>query len=162
MKELFKKAHKITREIIKTGDDYRATFGFVLSYLFNKKGENKMVELKGTEKQIKWADDIRDEVASLIQHMKEEVKNFSERDGKDYTEKYTERMRNVEKILDEESAKFFIDNFKALTYIRKEMNQEKDEFFLEELHNKMLFEFKDGLRNVGIKNVSRLINSLMK
>ena len=58
---IFKKAHKLTKDIIKKGDNYRATFKLCLSFVYSqlKKGVNKMVELKGTEKQIKWAEDIR-------------------------------------------------------------------------------------------------------
>lgn len=61
MKNVFKKAHEITKNIIKKGDSYRETFRLALIFVYSeiKKGVNKMIELKGTEKQIKWANDIR-------------------------------------------------------------------------------------------------------
>ena len=54
---IFKKAHELTKKIIKAGDNYKATFRLCLTFVYSqlKKGVNKMVELKGTEKQIKFA-----------------------------------------------------------------------------------------------------------
>lgn len=62
MKNVFKKAHEITKNIIKKGDSYRETFRLALIFVYSelKKGVNKMIELKGTEKQVKWANDIRE------------------------------------------------------------------------------------------------------
>ena len=59
MKDVFKKAHEITKNIIRKGDSYRETFRLSLIFVYSqiKKGANKMVELKGSEKQIKWAND---------------------------------------------------------------------------------------------------------
>lgn len=64
MKDLMKKAHQMTREIKREYPevDYKFQLGLCMSYLLSeKKGGNRMVELKGTEKQIKWAEDIREE-----------------------------------------------------------------------------------------------------
>ena len=60
MKNVFKKAHEITKNIIKKGDSYRETFRLALIFVYSeiKKGVNKMIELKGTEKQVKWANDL--------------------------------------------------------------------------------------------------------
>lgn len=57
--QIVKKAHKMTKEIKNQYPevDYRTQFGLCLSYLLNM-GGNVMVELKGTEKQVKWANDI--------------------------------------------------------------------------------------------------------
>ena len=54
-------AHKMTKEIInKYGDvDYRTQLGLCLSFLSQEKGGKEMVELKGSEKQVKWAEDLR-------------------------------------------------------------------------------------------------------
>lgn len=60
-KNLMKKAHQMTKEIVeKYGDvDYKTQLGLCLSFLSEDKEEEKMVELKGSEKQIKWAEDLR-------------------------------------------------------------------------------------------------------
>ena len=62
MENVFKKAHEITKNIIRKGDSYRETFRLSLIFVYSqiKKRANKMVELKGSEKQIKWANDIRE------------------------------------------------------------------------------------------------------
>lgn len=59
-RNLMREAHKMTREIInKYGDvDYKAQLGLCLSFL-SQEGGKEMVELKGTAKQIKWAEDLR-------------------------------------------------------------------------------------------------------
>lgn len=45
-RNIFKKAHQLTKEIIKKGDDYRATFRLCLSFVYSqiKKGVEKMIE----------------------------------------------------------------------------------------------------------------------
>ena len=62
MKNIMKEAHNLTKKIIRKGDSYKATFRICLSYVHSqvKKGVNKMVELKGSEKQVKWALEIRE------------------------------------------------------------------------------------------------------
>ncbi len=73
MKNLFKKAHKMTREMVKEyGADYQAQFGLCLSYLLEERGI-EMVELKGTEKQVKWAEDIR---SNMMEGLNEETKEL--------------------------------------------------------------------------------------
>lgn len=76
-KEMFVKAHKIAREIKKEYPevDYKFQFGLCLAYL--QEGEEKMVELKGSEKQIKWAKDIKPE---LIKNVKEYKEDFNSAD----------------------------------------------------------------------------------
>lgn len=65
-RELFVKAHEMTREIVKeNGVNYKAQFGICLSFLY--KGENKMIELEGTEKQVKWAKAIIKKKVSEIE-----------------------------------------------------------------------------------------------
>ena len=60
-RNLMKEAHKMTKEIKEQYPevDYKAQLGLCLSFLSQEKGEKKMVELKGTEKQVKWAEDLR-------------------------------------------------------------------------------------------------------
>lgn len=64
MKNAFKNAHEITKKIIRKGDSYRATFRLALIFVYSeiKKGVNKLAELKGSEKQVKWANDIRNKI----------------------------------------------------------------------------------------------------
>lgn len=67
MKNLFKEAHKMAREIKEQYNevDYQAQFGLCLSYLYENKEEMKVKELpklEGTEKQVAWAEDIREEL----------------------------------------------------------------------------------------------------
>ncbi len=71
-KELMIKAHKMTKEIKNEypGVDYKLQLGLCLAYLYEE-GEKEMVELKGTEKQVKWAKDIREEMLSDLEHMRE-------------------------------------------------------------------------------------------
>lgn len=73
-KELFVKAHEMTKEIKKEYPevDYMAQFSLCLAYL--QEGEKKMVELKGTEKQVKWAEDIRKNYLETLERMIEGVK----------------------------------------------------------------------------------------
>lgn len=67
MKELFIKAHKITRELAKQYKvNYQAQFTLCLNYLLeNKKEMKEMKTLKGTEKQIKYAEDIKKEMNTV-------------------------------------------------------------------------------------------------
>lgn len=60
---IMKEAHKLTREIKKEfpNVDYKFQLGLCISYLHRNKEAIKMVDLKGTEKQVKWAEDIRKE-----------------------------------------------------------------------------------------------------
>ena len=55
---VFKKAHEITKKIIRKGDSYRETFRLALIFVYSelKKGANKMIEYvtsKGTQVKIK-------------------------------------------------------------------------------------------------------------
>ena len=48
MRNVMKKAHEITKKIIRKGDNYKATFRLALSLAHSlaRKGENKMIEYK--------------------------------------------------------------------------------------------------------------------
>lgn len=71
-RNLMREAHKMTREIInKYGDvDYKAQLGLCLSFL-SQEGGKEMVELKGTEKQIKWAEDLRGRFVKYLDFIKD-------------------------------------------------------------------------------------------
>lgn len=65
--EIIKKAHQMAKEIKRefTNVDYRVQFGLCLSYLISNEKEDKKMKLpalEDSEKQIKWAEDIRKKV----------------------------------------------------------------------------------------------------
>lgn len=72
-RNLMREAHKMTREIInKYGDvDYKAQLGLCLSFLSQEKGGKEMVELKGSEKQVKWAEDLRGRFVKYLDYIKD-------------------------------------------------------------------------------------------
>lgn len=125
MKNLFKEAHKIAGEIKRKYNDvdYKVQFSLCLSFLIEKKGEAKMKELKGSEKQIRWAEDIRKDILTLVDELEKckikriEIEEYKIKDMS--IEELTERCkRKFERIREEirniDSAKFFIDNFKNI------------------------------------------------
>ncbi|MCC0654736.1 hypothetical protein [Clostridioides sp. ES-S-0001-03] len=122
MKNLFKEAHKITREIKRKYNDvdYKVQFSLCLSFL-NKEGDAEMKELKGSEKQIKWANEIRIDILNLTNELEKikierikngdyKVKDMSIEEMKERCKRKFERIR--EAIRNIEHAKFFIDNFR--------------------------------------------------
>lgn len=66
-KELFKEAHKMAKEIKKEYPkvNYMFQFSLCLSYL-KERGEEIMRELQGSEKQITWAEDIRNNMLKML------------------------------------------------------------------------------------------------
>ena len=127
MSSLMKEAHILTKEIKKEfpNVDYKFQLGICMSYLLNGKGENEMVELQGSEKQVKWALSIREKTISTIN----EAINFLE-EGQQVRIKRTgkraqdidERIRRIklmlEEVKNEQSSKVFIEKwrFKDLAY----------------------------------------------
>ena len=123
MKELMKKAHQMTREIKNEFPevDYKFQLGLCISYLSKNemKEDVEMVELKGTEKQVKWAEDIRKEVVEKLQNVKNEYEKMileAEEKGKRFPKRYTKNVTALEKLLNEvkenESAKAFIEEYR--------------------------------------------------
>ncbi|CAI3549090.1 hypothetical protein [Clostridium neonatale] len=135
MKNLLKEAHKLTKEIKNKYPevDYKAQLGVCISYL-NNKGEDKMVELKGTEKQIDWAEEIRKNIIEMfdkkIEKMNDEnVKNsevYNElvRNRKNFRNKvkttaearkeYASILEEIkEAILDKDNAQYYIDQVRS-------------------------------------------------
>ena len=76
MINLMKEAHKLTKEIKREYPevDYKAQLSLCISYLSNKE-EREMVELEGTEKQVKFATDIRANIINMIEESDSEYKN---------------------------------------------------------------------------------------
>ena len=114
MKNVFKKAHEITKKIIRKGDSYRETFRLALIFVHSeiKKGASKMVELKGTEKQVKWANDIREELNNTIDVIKDAIISRKSSKNSEAVEKIEAIRSNLNNNLE---AKFFIENFKGIT-----------------------------------------------
>lgn len=72
-RNIMREAHKLTKEIIsKYGDvDYRTQLGLCLSFLSQEKGGKEMIELKGSEKQVKWAEDLRGRFIKYLDYIKD-------------------------------------------------------------------------------------------
>lgn len=107
--ELMKKAHQMTKEIKAEYQDvnYQVQLGLCISYLLQNEEELEMVELTGTEKQIKWADDIRHKILDMV---KDGVEN-EPAEGK-----RAEKVKNlVEELNNESDSKFWIENFKSIS-----------------------------------------------
>jgi hypothetical protein len=77
MKNLFKEAHKMAREIKAQYLDvnYSFQFSLCLKYLQSVKEEVKMVELQGSEKQVAWAEQIRTRNIDYLTSTMTELKN---------------------------------------------------------------------------------------
>lgn len=80
-KELFVNAHKMTKEIKKEFPQVNYMFQFSLCLSYLKERGAKMVELKGTEKQVTWANDIRENIVKMfdekIELMNGEEKSYA-------------------------------------------------------------------------------------
>lgn len=119
MKKIFKRAHKMAREIKREYPDvnYRVQFGLCLSYLLNKKEEEKMmIGTKGTERQVKFAQDILNKinevvsVEEVVEEIKAEIMN-SERLNDE------KKARKIEKLNEAiQDAGFIINGLKDYFY----------------------------------------------
>ena len=119
-RNLMKEAHKMTREIVnKYGDvDYKTQLGLCLSFLSQEKGDNEMVELKGTEKQVKWAKDIRNRIIKVNEIFEKAIEGVDMDKMAKSTwlddNMYVIAQTSLKNILVQEEAKFFIENFRDL------------------------------------------------
>lgn len=151
-KEIFKKAHKLTKDIIKKGDNYRATFKLCLSFVYSqiKKGVNKMVELIGSEKQVKWAENIRRDLLVVLNTIKEADKERKIRKNKNFEESSKKMDIAIDFISSQTDSKFFIDNFREV---------------LKETEINKLYKFRDIVRDnkkCGINNISAITTFAVK
>ena len=118
-RNLMKEAHKMTREIVnKYGDvDYMTQLGLCLSFL-SQEGGKEMVELKGTEKQVKWAEDIRNRIIKVNEIFEKAIEGVDMDKMKKSTwlddNIYVIAQASLKNILAQEEAKFFIENFRDL------------------------------------------------
>lgn len=118
-RNLMKEAHKMTREIVnKYGDvDYMTQLGLCLSFL-SQEGGKEMVELKGTEKQVKWAEDIRNRIIKVNEIFEKAIEGVDMDKMAKSTwlddNMYVIAQASLKNILVQEEAKFFIENFRDL------------------------------------------------
>ena len=118
-RNLMKEAHKLTKEIKKQYPevDYKTQLGLCLSFL-SQEGGKEMVELKGTEKQVKWAEDIRNRIIKVNEIFEKAIEGVDMDKMAKSTwlddNMYVIAQASLKNILAQESAKFFIDNFKGL------------------------------------------------
>lgn len=134
-RNIMKEAHKMTKEIVeKYGDvDYKTQLGLCLSFLAQE-GEEEMVELKGSEKQIKWAKNIRKEMEEILIEAKENrlaskatekkynkrSENWKEKnnikDLEDYKNYLSKKIdSSIEELLSNDKAGWYINNFSCVT-----------------------------------------------
>lgn len=119
-KELMIKAHKMTKEIKNEYPevDYKFQLGLCLAYL-QEEGSEKMVELKGSEKQIKWAEDIRKVVIEATKGAVEALEKFQIQTLKIRGKRFRGRDRKIARLNEminefenNDSAKFFIEEYR--------------------------------------------------
>jgi len=130
MKNVMKAAHKMAKEIKAEypNVDYKFQLGLCISYL--SKGENEMVGLKGSEKQIKWAEEIRKEIIESVDHEAVSSALYILRKSEEFINKAKSRMTTdkdknnemmielvKEIIMNEVSAVKFIENQHLLSFL---------------------------------------------
>lgn len=150
-RELMIKAHKMAKEIKAEypAIDYKFQLGLCLSYLYENEGENEMVELKGSEKQVAWAKEIREIVVEASRRNLECKQKFhDEKPGKKMRVRLLEDAKELnEKIENEESAKFFIENFAFL---------QKEKRSLEEIAKEVEISVIDEITTKFLDTMNRL------
>ena len=118
-RNLMKEAHKMTKQIVnKYGDvNYMTQLGLCLSFL-SQEGGKEMVELKGTEKQVKWAEDIRNRIIKVNEIFEKAIEGVDMDKMAKSTwlddNMYVIAQASLKNILAQEEAKFFIENFRDL------------------------------------------------
>lgn len=112
--ELMKEAHKLTKKIKDEYQniDYKFQLGLSIKFLLEEKEVKKVIDLKGTPKQISWAEKIRKEeirkMDCIIKEMKQIIENAK---YKEVPTQILENMKNIyEEVITNESATFWIDN----------------------------------------------------
>lgn len=132
MKNLLKEAHKLTKEIKNKYPevDYKAQLGICISYLNNKE-ENEMVELKGTEKQIDWAEKLREDVLNKFDEKLDLILNGAYEDVRNTLVRNKKMFKNTVKKADDARVEYanLLKEVKAVIE-----NQEEAKFFIETRH----------------------------
>ena len=144
---ILKRAHELTKEIKREYPevDYRAQLGICLTFLYNNKEVVEMgkVELKGTEKQVKWAEEIRKNLENALESTKgfEDVEIWDE----DHKEKIISKLNEIRtSVLNENDSKWFINSrhfikksengfkFNAEEMFRNETTYDREIIYLED------------------------------
>lgn len=119
-KELMIKAHKMVKEIKKEYPtvDYKFQLSLCLAYLYESKGEKEMVELKGSEKQVAWAENIRKVVIEATKGAAEEYEKMQSETFKRNGKRSKVRDRKIARLNEminefenNDSSKFFIEEY---------------------------------------------------
>ena len=122
--ELVRKAHEETKKMKKEFPmiTYSFQFGLEMKYLLSeiKEVENVMVELKGSKKQVAWAEDIRKE---KMKDWKKEQEDLKDVENKKYAAELTAA---AERIFSVESASNWIDmrNASIIRLARMDMKKQ--------------------------------------
>lgn len=143
MKNIMKKAHEMTREIKKEFPevDYKAQLGICISFLYeeNKKGNDKMemAKLEGSEKQIKWAEDLRKKFIEDCELLKKDLESMKS-GYKRRAMMMSRATKNVDKFIEIANGKELNkDNFIEIlenvdSYIEKVLaNETSAKFYIE-------------------------------
>lgn len=114
MKKIFKKAHKMTREMVNEYRvDYQAQFGLCLSYLLKNKEEDEMrINFKGTERQIEFAEDIFEKtIGRVLGELEQAIAETEFREESTREKAYT-RLEETKEKLQQLDAGDFISKWK--------------------------------------------------
>ena len=108
---ILKRAHQLTKEIKREYPevDYKAQLGICISFLYNNKEVKGMVKLEGTEKQVRWAEEIRREMLDT-KNIEMALNKFGAMES-EKVQAVLSILRNFkERVNGEKSAKWFIEN----------------------------------------------------
>lgn len=128
-RNLMSEAHKLTEEIKEQYPevDYKAQLGLCLSFL-SQEGGKEMVELKGTEKQVKWAEDLRDRFVKYLDFIKDlaggiEISESLQEDIEDDFSNIEEAFKTIET---QEKASKIIESLKGYKMFSSDEAIEKE------------------------------------
>lgn len=154
MRNIMIEAHRMTKEIKNNSPevDYKAQLGLCLSFLMMNKKEEKvmMVKLEGSEKQVKWAESLREEFIKRVQKCKS-MFNVSSEKGKrmfkidmafalntNQDDKNFKKLYEIEKEFNEEDIQEMINNIDTYTNLLLE-NEKSAKFFIETRNQHIIF-----------------------
>ena len=166
MRNIMIEAHRMTREIKRTSPevDYKAQLGLCLSFLMTNKEEKvmEMAKLEGSEKQIKWAEDLRKEFVTKI----EEYKKFLNSEEEDAILQHARYFSmTVNKEFKEFLLNLNIDEEKLLNFKKKDslyiMNN-IDDFIKKVLLNEKNSKFWINSRCFSSKKEDKEDNAFLK
>lgn len=114
-KDLFKEAHRMAKEIKKEYQevDYNFQFSLCLAYL---QEEKEMVALRGTEKQVAWAGEIREYFLTYLKSMREKPARNGRMIAEDLKEDFPPVIRKdkVNKELRRKKGNEYLDKIEFL------------------------------------------------